>query len=219
MMNYREIFEAALSGAYSSASCSDSGRLFDIVTERAKAPAKKSTALKRNVIIAVVIAAAVLICGGFAVFGVIFYTDSTSDPYFINFSAAANSAAPVKIEHYYSISFPEGFYPDSTQRMYCTDTLYSVSYTDGNDGHITFAQYAINSFSIGYEKDTFEIVNNFADKTIDLHIIDGKIMTRLWTDGNYIYEVTAAKELFGLIELKKLHEVYPEVHDLVYYWG
>ena len=217
-MNCKEIFETMLSEQYDRSLYCNNGSLAAILAERAD-KRRRLSLHRRVLIIVMIVLVAVMTLGGFFVYNVIFYSDSTSDPDFVNFSAAAVSGAPEKIEHYYSISFPEGYYPDSTQRIFCTDTLYLVSYTDGNDGHISFAQHAINSFSIGYEKGTFEIINNYEDKTIDLYILGGNLISRLWTDGSYIYEVTARRELFELIDMKRLHEIYPEVHDFVYYWG
>lgn len=173
-------------------------------------PAKKSVPFRRRrtFILIAVIAAVIAVCG-FATLRILFVADDT-DEYWMTLTSMARNA-PETIEHYYLPELPEGFYPDDSSQNFCNEQSYTAAFTDGFY-HLYFSQHTASIFRIGFNKEAVTVVNNISDGTIDVYNENIGLVSRIWTDGEYIYEVGGCLDYYEMKEFKKLHEVYPEYY-------
>ena len=186
-------------------------RDFDRKIERLEReePARKAIPFRRRrtFILIAVIAAVISVCG-FATFKILFVADSPREGWLMLTSMARN--APEKIQHYYLPVLPESFYPDESCPTSCSDEFYNVGFTDGFN-HIYFTQTTASHYKAIFDKGAVSLVNNITEDTIDVHFKDCFIVARIWSDGEYIYEICGSLEFFEGTEFKNLYEVYPEV--------
>lgn len=172
-------------------------------------PARKAIPFRRRrtFILIAFIAAVIAVCG-FATFRILFVADSTDETWLMLTAKASNT--PKTIQHYYLPIIPESFYPDEDYKSFCTDDFYTEGFTNG-EGSIYFMQRTVEQFKTGFEKGKVSLVNNITEDTIDVIFNDCIITTRIWSDGEYIYQIGGSLDCFEGTEFKNLHEVYPEV--------
>lgn len=174
-------------------------------------PAKKAIPFRsrRTFILIAVIAAVIAVCG-FATFKILFVADSTDEAWLTLTSMARN--APETIQHYYLPVLPDNYYPDESCKTFCSDEFYTAGFTDGFN-HIYFTQSTASHFKAIFEKGTVSLVNNVPEDTIDVNFKDCFIVARIWSDGEYIYEICGSLDCFDDVEFKDLYEVFPEVSN------
>lgn len=166
----------------------------------------------RLLIIAVLLAV-VAVCG-FITTNVIFGIEECR--YVPGFTAvkAELGGAPKRIERYYELTPPEGFWRDMELR--CTDEEYQVQYTNG-EVFYTYAQYTEDSFYISYPSETNLSFEYGRDNcTVDVRYTGyGELLaSHFWSDGEYIYAVIGRIEGFDFSKLNDcMTEVFPEPQD------
>lgn len=156
-----------------------------------------------------VIAAVIALCG-FATFNILFVADKSDETWVMLSGSAAD--APETILRYYQPALPYGFYPDKSYNSICTDKMYTVGFTNGKY-HFYFTQSTAADYKIGFEKGEVNIVSNISEDTIDVYYNSCDLVSRIWSDGEYVYEISGCTYFYESTEFKTLYEVFPQKRE------